>query len=335
MLIKPFIHPSNDGLLRTKKSIFVTMRFEVPVKLDELAKLTGTKVLGEGHRLVSGINEIHKVEEGDITFVDHPKYYEKALNSSASFVIINKEVDVPAGKALLFSEDPFSVYIAIVKKFRVFESQKESVSKTAKIGAGTIIQPGVFIGHQVTIGKNCLVHANVCIYDHTIIGDDVVIHSGAVVGSDAFYFKRRPEGYDKMVSCGRVIIGNRVEIGASCTIDKGVSGDTVIGDGTKMDNMVHVGHDTVIGKNCLFAAQVGIAGVVTIEDDVILWGQVGVQKDLTIGKGAVVLGQSGIPKSIEGGKTYFGSPIQEAREKMRELAFVKQLPEIIEKLKKQ
>ncbi|MFZ7115734.1 MAG: UDP-3-O-(3-hydroxymyristoyl)glucosamine N-acyltransferase [Bacteroidota bacterium] len=310
------------------------MKFDVPVKLEVLAKLTGTRVLGDSQFLVSGINEIHKVETGDITFVDHPKYYDKALQSAASFVIINKEVSIPEGKALLFAEDPFSAYVTIVKKFRTFEKSTSPVSTTAEVGLGTIIQPGVFIGHNVKIGKNCLIHANVCIYDHTIIGDDVVIHSGTVIGSDAFYFKRRPEGYDKMVSCGRVIVGNKVEIGASCTIDKGVSGDTVIGDGTKMDNQVHVGHDTVIGKNCLFAAQVGIAGVVTIEDDVILWGQVGVQKDLTIGKGAVVLGQSGVPKSLEGGKTYFGSPTQEAREKMRELALVKQLPELLEKLKR-
>ncbi len=317
----------------TKKSIFVAMRFDTPVKLEELAKLTNAQVLGEGNRLVSGINEIHKVEEGDITFVDHPKYYDKALSSAASFVIINKNVEVPEGKALLYCDDPFTAYLAIVKKFRTFDPSKEAISKNAKIGEGTIIQPGVFIGHHVEIGKNCLIHANVCIYDHTVIGNEVVIHSGAILGADAFYFKRKPEGYEKMISCGRVVIEDRVEIGASCTIDKGVSGDTVIGAGTKMDNMVHVGHDTVVGKNCLFAAQVGIAGVVTIEDDVILWGQVGVQKDLTIGKGAVVLGQSGIPKSLEGGKTYFGSPTQEAREKMKELAFIKQLPSIIEKLK--
>ena len=309
------------------------MKFDVPVTLEALAKLTGARILGDGSRSVSGINEIHKVENGDITFVDHPKYYDKALQSDATFVIINKEVDVPAGKGLLFIEDPFSAYVTIVKKYRTFEPSTQPISSTAKVGEGTIIQPGVFIGHHVKIGKNCLIHANVCIYDHTEIGNDVVIHAGTVIGSDAFYFKRRPEGYDKMVSCGRVIIEDRVEIGASCTIDKGVSGDTVIGAGTKMDNQVHVGHDTVIGKNCLFAAQVGIAGVVTIEDDVILWGQVGVQKDLTIGKGAVVLGQSGIPKSLEGGKTYFGSPTQEAREKMKELALVKQLPQIIEKLK--
>jgi UDP-3-O-[3-hydroxymyristoyl] glucosamine N-acyltransferase len=310
------------------------MKFPAPVALKELAKLTGSKITGNPESLVSGINEIHKVENGDITFVDHPKYYDKALQSDASFVIINKETAAPEGKSLLISDDPFSVYITIVNKFRIFKPASAAISESAVIGKNSVLQPGVFVGENVKIGNNCLIHSNVSIYDHTIIGDNVVIHANTVIGADAFYFKRRPEGYEKMVSCGRVIIHNNVEIGASCTIDKGVSGDTVIGQGTKIDNQVHVGHDTVIGKNCLFAAQVGIAGVVTIEDDVILWGQVGVQKDLTIGKGAVVLGQSGISKSVAGGKTYFGSPVQDAREKMRELAFVKQLPEIIENLKK-
>ncbi len=309
------------------------MKFPTLVPLTDLAKLTGSRVVSRTKADVTGINEIHKVENGDITFVDHPKYYDKALNSEATFIIINKETEAPEGKALLISEDPFSAYIKIVKKYRTFKPAVAAISTTAVIGNGSILQPGVFIGEHVKIGKNCLLHSNVSVYDYTEIGDDVIIHANTVIGSDAFYFKRRPEGYDKMISCGRVIIHNKVEIGAACTIDKGVSGDTIVGEGTKIDNHVHIGHDTVIGKNCLFAAQVGIAGVVTIEDDVILWGQVGVQKDLTIGKGAVVLGQSGLSKSIAGGKTYFGSPVQEARDKMRELALVKQLPEIIEKLK--
>jgi UDP-3-O-[3-hydroxymyristoyl] glucosamine N-acyltransferase len=309
------------------------MKFEKATSLNDLAALTGSRVIGDGNSSVSGINEIHKVREGDITFVDHPKYYTKALESKATFIIINKEVAAPEGKALLISADPFLAYNTIVRKFRVFESSSQAISSSAKIGEGTVVQPGAFIGHHVTIGKNCLIHSNVSIYDHTEIGDNVIIHANTVIGSDAFYFKRRPEAYDKMITCGRVIIHRNVEIGACCTIDKGVSGDTIIGEGTKLDNMVHIGHDTVVGKNCLFAAQVGIAGVVIIEDDVILWGQVGVQKDLTIGKGAVVLGKSGVPKSLEGGKTYFGAPTQDAREKMKELAFIKQLPEIIEKIK--
>ncbi len=310
------------------------MKFPSPATLDDLALLTGARSVKNTNELVTGINEIHKVEMGDITFVDHPKYYDKALTSAATFIIINKEIEAPEGKGLLIIEDPFSAYITIVKKYRTFRPASGSVSDSSLIGEGTILQPGVFVGEQVRIGKNCIIHSNVSIYDHCVIGDDVIIHANTVIGADAFYFKRRLSGYDKMYSCGRVVIENNVEIGASCTIDKGVSGDTVIGEGTKIDNQVHVGHDTVVGKNCLFAAQVGIAGVVTIEDDVILWGQVGVQKDLTIGKGAVVLGQSGIPKSLEGGKTYFGSPVQEAREKMKELALVKQLPGLLEKLKR-
>jgi UDP-3-O-[3-hydroxymyristoyl] glucosamine N-acyltransferase len=163
----------------------------------------------------------------------------------------------------------------------------------------------------------------------------VIIQANTVIGADAFYFKRRKERavqYDKLESCGRVIIEDDVEIGAGCTIDKGVSGDTIVGQGTKLDNHVHIGHGAVIGKNCLFAAQVGIGGKAIIEDEVILWGQVGVSKDLVIGKGAVVYAQSGVADTIPGGKIYFGSPVQDAKEKMRELNWVKRIPEMWEKL---
>ena len=301
--------------------------------LNEIASLIGCEFEGNPDFPVTGINEIHKVESGDLTFVDHPKYYDKALSSSATIIIINKKVACPEGKALIFSENPFRDYNKLTLHFRPFEKSIAPISVTARVGEGTVLQPGVFVGNHVTIGNNCIIHANVSIYDHCVIGDNVIIHSGTVIGSDAFYMKKENGSFQKWNSCGRVVIHNNVEIGANCTIDRGVSGDTVIGEGTKMDNLIQIGHDTVIGKNCLFASQVGIAGVVIIEDDVILWGQVGVQKDLTIGKGAVVLGQSGLAKSIEGNKIWFGSPVREAREKMKELALIKQLPSIIEKLK--
>ncbi|HEY0274342.1 MAG TPA: UDP-3-O-(3-hydroxymyristoyl)glucosamine N-acyltransferase, partial [Chitinophaga sp.] len=134
--------------------------------------------------------------------------------------------------------------------------------------------------------------------------------------------------YDKMESCGRVVIEDFVEIGACCTVDKGVSGDTIIGKGTKMDNQIHIGHGVVIGRNCLIAAQVGIAGKTIIEDEVIIWGQVGISKDLTIGKGAVLNAQSGVPSSLPGGKVYFGTPALDAKEKMKELAWVKRIHEM-------
>lgn len=308
------------------------MKLNKPSTLKEISLLIKAKAIGNDDFMITGFNEIHKVERGDLTFVDHPKYYDKALESAATTILINKEVKCPDGKTLLISDDPFRDYNFLTSHFRKFEQQNKFISETAKIGEGTVLQPGVFVGHHATIGKNCILHTGVVVYDHCVIGDNVIIHANTVIGADAFYFKRRPEGYDKLLTCGRVVIHDLVEIGACCTIDKGVSGDTIIGSGTKLDNHIHIGHDTVIGKNCLFAAQVGIAGVVTVEDDVILWGQVGVQKDLTIGKGAVVLGQSGIPKSLEGNKTYFGSPVRDAREKMKELAMIKRLPELIEKL---
>ncbi len=306
------------------------MIFDRPYNLKEIADLIKTEFAGDPEHEVTGINEIHRVVKGDLTFVDHPKYYSKALNSNATTIIIDKKLDCPAGKALLFSDNPFRDYILLVNKFKPFIKANKMVNDSAEIGENTIIQPGAFIGNKVIIGKNCVIHANVSIYDETLIGDNVIIHSGTVIGADAFYYQKRNNKYEKMLSCGRVVIEDNVEIGACCTVDKGVSSDTIIGMGSKLDNHIQIGHDTIIGKNCLFASQVGIAGVVNIEDDVILWGQVGVQKDLTIGKGAIVLGQSGISKSLKGETTYFGSPAREARKKMKELALINRLPEIFE-----
>lgn len=313
------------------------MKFDKAVPVQWLAEFTGAKLVGNTSQEATGINEIHKVTAGDISFVDFEKYYAASLHSAATVIIINKEVDCPPGKTLLVHPDPFSAYVQLVKHFRPFEPATKMISDSATIGEGTHIQPGVFVGNHVTIGKNCLIHPNVTIYDHTIIGDNVIIHAGTVLGADAFYFKRRKDRevqYDKMLSCGRVVIHDDVEIGAGCTIDKGVSGDTIIGKGTKLDNHIHIGHGAVIGKNALFAAQVGIGGKAIIEDEVILWGQVGVSKDLTIGKGAIVYAQSGVPASIEGGKIYFGSPVEDAKTKMKELNWIKRIPEIWEKLTK-
>ena len=281
--------------------------------------------MGDQDFKISGINEIHVVETGDIVFVDHPKYYGKALESAATTILINKEVECPEGKSLLISDDPFRDFNKITKHYNPFISSKESISASAIIGEGSIIQPNVFIGNYVTIGKNCMIHPNVTIYDNAVIGDNVVLHANTVLGADAFYYKNRPEGFDQLISGGRVIVKDNVHIGASCTIDRGVTGDTTIGDGTKIDNQVHVGHDTKIGKKCLIASQTGIAGCVIIEDGVTLWGQVGTNSGITIGKGAVILGQTGVTKSVPGGKTYFGTPISESREKLKELAYLKRL----------
>lgn len=309
------------------------MKFSKKHTLSEIASIIDSKFIGDADFPVLGMNEIHVVEPGDIVFVDHPKYYDKALNSAATIVLINKEVDCPQGKALLISDDPFRDFNKLTNYFSPFVASNVTVSETSKIGEGTIVQPNCFIGNNVVIGKNCLIHANVTIYDNAIIGDNVIIHSGTILGADAFYYKKRPEGFDQLLSSGRVVIENNVTLGALCSIDKGVTGDTTIGEGTKIDNQVHVGHDTIIGKKCLIAAQTGIAGCVVVEDEVTLWGQVGTTSGITIGEKAVVLGQTGVTKSIEGNKTYFGTPVEEAREKMKQLAHIKKIPEIVEKLK--
>ena len=313
------------------------MKLKPPVKITDIADLINAKCLGNTSMMVTGINEIHKVERGDLTFVDHPKYYNRALHSAADIILIDKEVEIPEGKAILLSDDPFRDYNFLTQKFAPFKPAEIAIAKEAVIGEGTIIQPNVFIGHNVKIGNNCLVHANVTIGNDTIIGNNVIIHSNTSIGSDAFYYKtRKVDGqpsYEKMHSCGRTVIEDDVEIGACCTIDRGVSGDTIIGKGSKLDNQIHVGHGVEIGKNCLFAAQVGIGGKTIIEDNVIMWGQVGITKDIRIGTGAVILSQSGIDKSIEGGKVYFGSPADEARKKWRELAVLRNLPEVWNKIR--
>jgi UDP-3-O-[3-hydroxymyristoyl] glucosamine N-acyltransferase len=311
------------------------MRFETPVPLTTIATLIGAELIGNTTASATGINEIHKVENGDLVFVDHPKYYDKCIQSAASFIIINKKTDFPEGKALLIVDEPFEAYQRIVSHYRPFTPSMKMVSDSARVGEGTVIMPNAYIGNHVTIGRNCIIHPNVTILDHCIIGDEVIIQAGTVIGSDAFYYNKktnRDVHYKKMLSGGRVIVENAVEIGAGCTIDRGVSGDTVIGAGTKMDNMIHIGHDTIVGRNCLFAAQVGIAGATTIEDNVILWGQVGVSKTLTIGKDAVIYAQSGVKDSIPGGKAYFGSPVEDAKEKMKEFVWIKRIPILWEKV---
>lgn len=312
------------------------MQFPSPVAATWIAELIGANILGKQDGFAIGINEIHKVEVGDICFVDHPKYYDKCLNSLATFIIINNtDVIIPEGKTLLVLDEPFEAYLKIVQHFRPYESQTTLISNTATIGEGTIVMPNAFIGNHVKIGKNCVVYPNVSLLDYTEIGNNVIIQAGTVIGSDAFYYngkKSRPIWYKKMVSCGKVVIEDNVEIGANCTIDRGVTSSTIIGNGTKMDNIVHIGHDTVIGKNCLFAAQVGIAGGTTIEDGVTLWGQVGVNKTLTIGANATVLAQSGVPSSLKGGKTYFGYPAEDAATKRRELVWIKRIPELWKKV---
>jgi UDP-3-O-[3-hydroxymyristoyl] glucosamine N-acyltransferase len=303
-----------------------------PTPLKEIAGIINARYVGKDDHLITGFNEIHRVENGDVLFVDHPKYYEKALKSAATTIIINKEVDCPEGKALIICDEPFTAFNTLTRHFQPLNYSKDAISKTSRISKSAVVMPGCIIGNNVEIGDNTVLHPNVVVYDNCIIGKNVIIHAGTIIGSDAFYFKKRADKFEQLQTVGRVIIHDNVSIGSGCTIDRGVTADTSIGKGSILDNQVHIGHDVVIGEMCLFAAQVGIAGACTIGNKVTMWGQVGISSGLTIEDGATVLAQSGVGENIKAGMSYFGSPAYDAKEKMREIFALKQLPELINKL---
>jgi len=302
------------------------MNFEKPIPVMEIASWINAKLIGNDQLQLTGINEIHKLRHGDITFVDHPKYYDASLNSPASAIIVPSELKCPEGKALLMAEKPFQAYCAIVRRFRTSEPLR-SHDTTCEIDSTTIIEEGAIIGQHVRIGKDCHIQAGVVIRPYSYIGDRVVIQSGAIIGAQPFYYKKWPDQYQPWPGCGRIIIENDVSIGAGTTIAQGVSGDTIIGEGTKIDCQVMIGHGVVIGKHCILAAQVGIAGKTIVGDWCTIYGQVGIAQNLHIGNKVIIYAQSGVTKDLKSDKIYFGSPADEARGKFKELAALKGLTE--------
>ena len=306
------------------------MKLPREYSLSEICDLISCTYIGKPEHKITGINEIHMVENGDIVFVDHPKYYDKALSSAATTIIINKEVACPDGKALIISQTPFDEFNRLTRYFMPEKDPYKSVNQN--IDSTAVVFPNVFLGSNVTIGENCKIMAGAVIGDNTIIENNVIIGPNTVLGHSAFYYKKKETGYDRMHSCGGVHIESEVEIGALCTIDAGVTGMTRIGKGTKLDNQVHIGHDTQVGEYCLMASGVGIAGCVIIKNHVTLWGQVGCASNVTIEDNVTVYAQSGIGKNLAAGKTYFGSPCEEAKEKFREIIALKKLPNLIDRL---
>ena len=312
------------------------MRLSSPISISDLRDIIQVDfaVIGNPDNVIRGINEIHSVEEGDLSFVDNEKYYDRMLRSKATVILIDKEAECPAGKTLLVTQDPLQAYLKAVRHYISFHPQTEMIHPSAKIGEGTIIQPGTFVGENVVIGKNCLIHSNVSIYANSVIGDNVIVQSGCVIGADACYFQRRPDGWLKLDSCGRTVIGNDVELGCLVCIDRGVSGDTTIGDGCKFDNFVQIGHDTIVGTRCLFGAQSAIAGCTVLGDECVIWAKSVVNKDLHIASRTIIYALSAVDKSVtEEGQTLFGMPAIEANKKWREMVYHRQLPNLFEEVK--
>ncbi|HZH87450.1 MAG TPA: LpxD N-terminal domain-containing protein [Brumimicrobium sp.] len=308
------------------------MKLKQSKTLKEIAEFLECSFVGDPDHVITGLNEIHRVEAGDIVFVDHPKYYDKALKSNATTILIDKEVECPEGKGLLVSAHPFDDFNKLTKHFRPIQFLSGVIGEHTKIANSAKIYPNVTIGNNVIIGENVTLYPGVVIMDYTIIEENVIIGANSVIGHYAFYYKKKPTGYDRMHTCGNVWIKKNVEIGALCTIDAGVTATTTIDEGTKIDNQVQIGHDTLIGKNCLLAANVGIAGCVELQDNVTMWGQVGCASDVVIGENVIVLAQSGISKNLAPNKTYFGSPAKDIRVMYREMAALRKLPEILENM---
>ncbi|MFB6306578.1 MAG: LpxD N-terminal domain-containing protein [Flavobacteriales bacterium] len=308
------------------------MKFDSPKTIKELSELLGCAFSGNPELLLYGLNEIHVAEEGDIVFVDNSKYFNKVLGSTASCILINEKVDHNDNKGLLISEDPFRDFNKLIQ-YHSPEKFWNNDSEQA-IGKDTVIHPSAVLGDNIKIGNNCRIHPGVVIGDRTVIGDNVVIRENSVIGTPAFYYKNRRTHYERLKSCGNTEISDNVEIGALCSVDQGVTGTTKIDKGTKIDNQVQIGHDTIIGQHCILAAHVGIAGCVHIKNKVTLWGQVGVISDVIIGEEAEVYGQAGISKDLKGGKSYIGSPAEEAKMKFKEMAAIRKLPEFFKSSRK-
>jgi UDP-3-O-[3-hydroxymyristoyl] glucosamine N-acyltransferase len=307
------------------------MKFSRTYSASELAELCGAELLGSGDTPLTGMNEIHKVETGDLMFVDNEKYFQKSLESAATAILINKKIDAPGDKILLYHRQPFDAYNLLAWHFRPSLHCTETVSSLAHIDPSSVIEPGVIIAPFARIGARTIIQANSYIGSYTEIGEEVIIQPGCMIGSDAFYYHKENQEYTAWRSIGKVIIKDKVEIGAASTIVRGVSGETIIGEGTKLDCQVHIGHGAVIGKNCLIAAQAALGGKVTLGDQVILYGQVGIAQNLKIGDRAILLAKTGVSKDLAGDVTYFGVPALPVREAYKQLATLRMVSGQIKK----
>ena len=324
--------------------------------LVQIAEVVSGEVDGDGSIEITHACEITSGTAGGITFLADPKYSRQLASSQASAVILKVGADAH-GKPSIRVANPTRAFAEVLAYLypevpplpgvhpsaalgrEVQLGREVSIGPCAvigdevTIGDGSIIRAGVSVGRGTMIGRRVHLHPNVVIYEGMRLGDEVIVHSGAVIGSDGYGYVTEEDVHYKIPQVGRVVIGNQVEVGANSTIDRGTIGDTVIGDGTKIDNLVHIAHNVKIGRGCLFAGEVGIAGSTTIGDFVTLAGQVGVADHLTVGDRVVVAGKSAVMQSIPAGQFYSGHPAVEHQRWLRQQAATKQLPELARRLR--
>jgi UDP-3-O-[3-hydroxymyristoyl] glucosamine N-acyltransferase len=336
------------------------------VKVKEIASLLQGKVVGDGEIEIERVAKIEEAGEGDITFLANPKYQRYLSTTAASAIIVPKTFDeakVNGGSrrvALLKVDDPYLSFLQILQKLQPpIESQASGVHETAviassavvdptaavgahavigervRVGANTKISHGTVVERDVVLGSDGVIYPNVTIRARCQIGNRVIIHSGAVIGSDGFGFVPKQDGtYEKIPQVGIVVVEDDVEIGANSTIDRATLGETRIGRGVKLDNLVHVAHNVVIGENTVIAAQTGISGSARIGKNVMMGGQVGLVGHIEVADNVKLMAQSGVSKSLtKAGGTYFGYPAKEYRIAYRIEAALRHLPELIEEIK--
>ena len=324
--------------------------------LADLATLVGGTPVGDPQIPISGVSEIQRGKAGTITFLSNLKYKRYAATTCASAIITSDE-SLLMGKPGIIVSNP---QLAVVKILQVFHPQKEKstsgihstavidpaaelgkevtvgaftvIESGAKIGDGTRIGPQCFVGAEATLGNECILFPGVNIYSRCVLGKRVIVHSGTVIGSDGFGFVTEEGVHHKIPQVGRVVIGDDVEIGANCTVDRGTLGDTIIGAACKFDNLVHIAHNVRIGTGCLLTAHVAVAGSVVIGDYCIFAGQAGVAPHLTIGDKAVFAAKTGVTKSLPGNKIYAGMPAREIREQHKREAVLAEIERIKRRL---
>ena len=331
------------------------------ITLKELADFCDAKIVGgrESTPIVSAA-DIKSAQSGQVTQLTSSRYIKHIVNSTASacFIAEGFAVDaIPEGMALLVCADPemsFIKALELLHPARVYEPQIASqavldknvtlgegvfigpyvvVGEDANIGDETTILAGVYIGKNVKIGKHCQLHPYAVIYDDVVLGDHVIIHSGAIIGADGFGYKFRNNRHVKVPQVGNVVIDDYVEVGANTCIDRGALGSTLIGSGTKIDNLVQVGHNNKVGKNVIMCGLTGVSGSCNIEDYAILAGSSGVADHVTIGQGAVVMARSGVAGDIKPGTQVFGSPAKDKKVAYKEQIALSKLPDLLKTVK--
>lgn len=326
------------------------------LSLAEIAGLIKGRVLGRPELKIRGVAPIEEAKEGEITFIANPKYSTKAASTRASAVIVQKEIEGLALSQLLV-EDPYYAFATVLAAFNPIKRYPPGVDPQASIGRGVRIGedvfvgpfvtledqvrvgnhvqlgPGVFVGEGSEIGDGTIVYPNVTIRERVKIGERVIIHSGTVIGSDGFGFAPHQGSYHKIPQIGGVVIEDDVELGANVTVDRATMGNTVIGKGTKIDNLVQIGHNVVIGSDTILVAQVGISGSTKIGKRVTLAGQVGVAGHLSIGDHVVVGGKSGVTKDIPAGENVSGFPPLAHKTWLKAQASFPYLPELRSRVK--